>query len=186
MLNMAQYLKDTSNIWENVPERVEIITGLENEGDAITHLIFRELCRTYVTPFDREDILSLANTLDNVADSICAAANDMLFYKVDRPGNRINELAEVIVQIAAEVETSVSEMRNRINQKQMLERCKEINRLENVADGIYKLALAELFTDLSNMIDIIKWRDILQHLEDAVNGCEDAANVLEGMAIKYS
>ncbi len=185
MLKMAQQFKDAGHIWENVPERVGIITDLENEGDAITHLIIRELHRNYMTPFDREDIVLLANSLDDVADSIYSAADAMLLYKVDRPGNRANQLADIIVQIVAEVETAVSELRNRINQNQILERCKEINRLENMADDIYRLALTELFADSTNIIYVIKWREIFEHMESASDRCEDVANILEGVALKY-
>lgn len=182
---MAQQLRDVGKIWENVPERVGIITDLENEGDAIIHLIIRELHHNYITPFDREDITLLAYSLDNVADSIYSAADAMLLYKVGRPGNRANQLAEIIVQAVAEVGTAVLELRHRINQRQILERCIEINRLENRADGVYKLALAELFADLTDMIYTIKWRDIYEYMESAADRCEDVANILEGMAIKY-
>jgi len=185
MLKMAQHLKDAGNIWENVPERVGIITDLENQGDAITHLIIRELHRNYMTPFDREDIVSLANSLDDVADSIYSAADAMLLYKVDRPGNRANQLVEIIVQIAAEVEAAVSELRSRINQKQIFERCKEINRLENTADSIYQLALAELFAGSINITYVIKWREIFKYMESAIDRCEDIADILEGIALKY-
>ena len=184
-LKMAQQLRDAGNIWENVPERVGIINDLESQGDAITHLIIRELHHNYLTPFDREDIVRLANSLDNVADSIYSAADSMLLYKVDRPGKMANQLAEIIVQVMAEVETAVSELRHGIDQKKTLAQCMEINRLENSADDIYRMALAELFSDLTDIIYAIKWRDIYEHMESAIDRCEDVANALEGVALKY-
>ena len=184
-LKTAQQLRDMVHIWENVGERAGVIADLEHQGDAITHLINAELHRTFITPFDREDIALLANSLDDVTDLIHAAADAMLLYKVERPTDRARELADIIMQVVAEVEKAVSEMHARIDQKRLLRRCVEINRLENLADTVYRSALAELFADSTNIISIIKWREIYGHMETASNRCEDIANVLEGMALKY-
>lgn len=184
-LKIAQQLRDMVHIWENVGERIGVITDLEHEGDAITHLIVAQLHRTFVTPFDREDIVLLANSLDDVTDFIHAAADAMLLYKVERPTDRAKELADIIVQVVAEVEKAISEMHDRIHQKQLLRRCVEINRLENMADRVYRSALAELFSDSTDTAYIIKWREIYEHMETATDRCEDVANVLEGMALKY-
>lgn len=185
VLEIARQLKDLVAIWEDVPQRVGLINDLEKEGDAITHLIGRELYRNYMTQFDLEDIVSLANSLDDVADFIYTAADDMLLYKVDRPAKGTTELAEIITQTAAEVDAAVSEIHGRINQKQILERCREIHRLENAADGIYRLALSELFANTINMTHSIKWLEIFNHMESAIDKCEDIANILEGISIKY-
>ncbi len=183
---MAQQLRDVINIWENVPERVGVITDLEHQGDAITHLVTRELHRTFVTPFDREDVTLLAQSLDDVADFIHSAADAMLLYKVDRPSNRAKELADIIVQAVTEVETAIFELRPRVDQKQILKRCTEINRLENVADKVYQSASVELFAESTDIAHIIKWREIYEHMESATDRCEDVANVLEGVALKYA
>lgn len=181
-LKMAHQLNDVVNIWENVQARFEVIADMEQQGDAITHLIMRELYVTFVTPLDREDISQLSEAMDDVADLIHAAADAMLFYKVDRPGNRARELAGVIVQAATEINDAMPELERGIDQKKILDRCKEIKRLENVADAIYRSALAELFI---NNTDIIKWREIYKHMESVTDRCEDVANVLEGIALKY-
>jgi predicted phosphate transport protein (TIGR00153 family) len=185
-VKIAQQLKDMLSIWENVKERVGVINDLEHQGDAITHQIFDQLHRSIITPFDREDIALLAHSLDDVADFIHAAADAMLLYKIERPTNRARELADIVVQAVAEVEKAVSEMHDRIGRKQLLKRCVEINRLENLGDIVYRSAMAELFDDSANYATLIKWREIYNHMESVIDRCEDIANILEGVAIKYA
>jgi predicted phosphate transport protein (TIGR00153 family) len=185
-VKIAQQLRDMVHIWENVKERVGVINDLEHEGDAITHQIFEQLHRTIITPFDREDIALLAHSIDDVADFIHAAADAMLLYKVERPTHRAKELVDIVVQAVAEVERAVSEMHDRIGRKQLLKRCVEINRLENIADNVFRSAMAELFDDSADFAGVIKWREIYNHMESVIDRCEDIANILEGVAIKYA
>jgi predicted phosphate transport protein (TIGR00153 family) len=185
-VKITQQLKDMVYIWENVKERVGIITDLEHQGDAITHQIFEQLHRSVITPFDREDIALLAHSLDDVTDFIHAAADAMLLYKVERPTHRAKELAEIAVQAVAEVEKAVSEMHDRAGRNRLLKRCIEINRLENIGDSVYRSAMAELFDDSADMAGVIKWREIYNHMESVIDRCEDIANTLEGVSIKYA
>jgi predicted phosphate transport protein (TIGR00153 family) len=184
MVKAAQKLKELIYNWENVEEKVNEITELEHTGDTITHQISERLHRTFVTPFDREDIARLAHSMDDVTDFIQAAADAMLIYKVDLPGQRAKELADVIVQSAIEVEKVMPELRRPTESKQVLERCVELNRLENVADRIFRSAIGELFDDTADAAKIIKWREIYEHMESATDRCEDVANVIEGVALK--
>ena len=185
-VKITQQLKDMVYIWENVKERVGIITDLEHQGDAITHQIFGQLHRSVITPFDREDIALLAHSLDDVTDFIHAAADAMLLYKVERPTRRAKELAEIAVQAVAEVEKAVSEMNDRAGRNRLLKRRVEINRLENIGDTVYRSAMAELFDDSADMAGLIKWREIYDHMESVIDRCEDIANTLEGVSIKYA
>jgi len=185
MVKAAQVLKELVDTWENVTERVKEISELENIGDTITHQIMEQLNRTFVTPFDREDIASLAHSLDDVTDFIDAAADAMFLYKVGRPAQAAKDLANTIVQSATEVGKAIPQLRHRAQLKQILERCVEMNRLENEADEIYRSALAGLFTDTTDIADVIKWREIYEHMESATDRCEDVANVLEGVALKH-
>ncbi|MBI2869716.1 MAG: DUF47 domain-containing protein, partial [Chloroflexi bacterium] len=169
VIRIAQQLKDMVCIWENLKERVGVITDLEHQGDAITHQIIAELHRTFVTPFDREDIALLAHSLDDIADLVHAAADAMLLYKVDQPTERARQLAEILVQAVTEVEKGIAEMRAHIDRNKLLRRCVEINRLENVGDNIYRAAMAELFADSANTTDVIKWREIYEHMETATD-----------------
>ena len=183
---VAQQLKDLLCNWNDVEKRVESIIELEHKGDGVAHEIIALVHRTFVTPFDREDIALLAHSLDDIVDSIEAAADAMNLYKIDEPTRRAKELADIIVQTTLEVHQAISELRQRIDLKQILKRCVEINRLENMADKIYREALAELFHDSKDIPYIIKWREIYEYMETASDRCEDVANVLEGVALKYA
>jgi predicted phosphate transport protein (TIGR00153 family) len=184
MVKAARCLKELVDNWKDVEKKVNEITELEHQGDAITHKIAAQLHRTFVTPFDREDIAALAHTMDDVTDFIHAASDAMILYKVDRPGRRAKELADIIVQGATEIEKAMSQLRRRSELKRLLKRCVELNRVENEADRVYRSALAELFSDSTDIANIIKWREIYGHMESATDRCEDVANVLEGVAVK--
>ena len=186
MVKTAHKLKELIDTWENVEEKVGEITKLEHEGDATTHQIMAQLYRTFVTPFDREDIALLAHSLDDVTDFIHAAADAMFLYRVDSPSQRAKELADIIVQAATEVEETLPQLRRRIVLSQILKRCVEIHRLENIADRVFRSAMAELFDDTTDITQIIKWREIYEHMESATDRCEDVANVLEGVALKHA
>ena len=184
MVKAARCLKELVDTWQDVEQKVNEITELEHQGDTITHKIAAQLHRTFVTPFDREDIAQLAHTLDDVTDFIHAASDAMLLYKVDPPGRRVKELADIIVQGATEIGRAMPQLRHRSELKHILKRCVELNRVENMADQVYRSALAELFADSTDIAHIIKWREIYEHMESATDRCEDVANVLEGVAAK--
>jgi uncharacterized protein len=185
-VKIAQQFKDMVYVWENIEERLGIITDLEHQGDAITHQIMAQLHRSFVTPFDREDIALLANSLDDVTDFIHSSADIMILYKAGRPPDRARELADIIVESVTEVEKAVSEIHDHIERDQLLSRCVEINRLENVGDSVYRSAIADLFADGTDIAYLIKWREIYEHMETAIDRCEDIANTLEGVALKYA
>ena len=186
MVKAAQKLKHLVDTWENVGEAVSEITELEHEGDKFTHQIMEQLNRTFVTPFDREDIALLAHSLDDVTDFIHAAADAMFLYKIEQPSQRAKELSDIIVQAAIEVERAMPHLRRRSELKKIPERCVEINRLENMADRVFRAAMAELFTDTTDIAHIIKWREIYEQMESATDRCEDVANVLDGIALKHA
>jgi uncharacterized protein len=182
----AKALNDLLTNWEDVERKVAGITELEHAGDAVAHEIIAELHRTFVTPFDREDIVLLAHSLDDVVDFIESSADAMLLYKIKEPTSRAKQLGDIIVQVTIEVEGAVAQIHRKLDLKEILRRCVEINRLENDADRVYRSAMAELFDDSSDIPLIIKWREIYDYLETATDRCEDVANVLEGVALKYA
>ena len=186
MVQTAQAMCDMVDSWDNIEDRVAQIDEYEHKGDTTTHRIVELLHRTFVTPFDREDMALLAHSLDDVVDLIHAAAVAILIYKIEAPKEGAKALADIIVSAAKEVEVTMHQLRNHPNLKQVLEHCIEINRLENAADGVFRTAMAELFENCSNPADIIKWREILEHMESATDRCEDVANVLEGVALKHA
>jgi hypothetical protein len=182
----ARSLKDMLDTWQFIDSHVAEITEMEHAGDTITHQVISMLHRTFVTPFDREDIALLAHTMDDIIDFIHASADAMFIYKIASPTQRAKELADVIVQGAAEMEKAVAGLRKKSEFKNMLVHCVEMNRLENAADRIYRAAIGELFENTSDIATVIKWREIYEHMESATDRCEDVANVLEGVALKHA
>ena len=186
LVKAARLLRELVEKWEGVEDKVREITEIEHKGDAIIHRIMANLHSTFFTPLDREDIASLAQALDDVVDFIQAAAESMLIYRVERPTKNALELANVIMDAASEVERAMPSLRRRAEQGQMLARCVELNRLENEADRILRRALGELFENPTDILGLIKWREIYEHMETATDRCEDVANVLEGVALKHA
>lgn len=180
----ARELKEMMDTWQFIDSWAAEITELEHEGDSITHQIISLLHRTFITPFDREDIALLAHTMDDIIDFVHATADAMFIYKIPSPTPRAKDLADIIVQGAVEVEKAVHGLRHKSEFKQILERCVEINRLENMADRVYRAAIGELFENTSDIAQIIKWREIYEHMESATDRAEDVADVLEGVALK--
>jgi len=185
MVEASRMLQDMVENWEDVGAKAAAITELEHVGDNITHQVIAQLHRTFITPFDREDIALIARSMDDVADFIHAAADAMFIYKIGNPTDRAKELAKIIVDATVEVEQAVAGLRHHAKLKEILERCVEINRLENMADRVYRAAVAELF-DNAEITDLIKWREIYEHMESATDRCEDVANALEGVALKHA
>lgn len=185
-VKIARELKDLVNIWENVRGRVSVIADLEQDGDAITHDIMALLNRTFITPFDREDICSLASSLDDISDHIHSTADTMLLYRVDKPTEKAKELADILLQATTEVKEAVYLISGRNYRTMLPKRCVEINRLENLGDNVYRAALAELFANANDIAHLVKWREIYEDMELAIDGCEAAAYVMEGMALKYA
>jgi predicted phosphate transport protein (TIGR00153 family) len=184
VVEISTALKDLLDNWQDVGTKVARITDLEHKGDTITHQVMDLLYRSFITPFDREDISLLAHTLDDIADFIHAAADAMYIYRIKSPTTRSQELADILVEAAGEVEKAMVFLRSRSELKKAMEYCVDLNRLENEADDISRRALGELFEGGYGTTDIIKWREIYEHMESATDRCEDVANALEGIALK--
>ncbi|TBR20203.1 MAG: DUF47 domain-containing protein [Chitinophagaceae bacterium] len=165
---------------------ISILEDLEHENDKLTHTIFTELGRNFITPFDREDIHALATALDDIADYIYASAKKINFYKVNPNETGFQKLAEVIQQSANEVKSAVTELRNMKNMKKITESLIKINSLENQADDIFDMSIERLFETEPDAKEVIKKREIYQILELATDKCEDASNVIESIIIKYA
>jgi uncharacterized protein len=188
-INAAEVGKELQSMlynWSTYEQYVRKIIELEHKGDGVTHEIIALVHRTFVTPFDREDIASLAHSLDDIVDYIEAAADAMNLYKIEQPTKRAQEMADIIVNITEEVSKAITELRQHLDLQKILKRSMEINRLENMADQVYREALAELFQDSKDIPYILKWREIYEYMETATDRCEDVANVLEGVALKYA
>lgn len=162
------------------------IEDLEHANDDLTHRIFTELGRNFITPFDREDIHYLATSLDDIADYIYASAKKINFYRVNPNDSGIQKLTEIIDQCAAQVQIAVKELRNMKNLRLVTEAFVKINSMENQADDVFDLSIERLFETEADAKEVIKKREIYTVMEIATDKCEDAANVIESIIIKYA
>lgn len=182
IVHAAQMLQLLLDDYQDVDRRAEAIKSVEEEGDEITHTIIERLNRTFITPFDREDIFALAKQLDDLLDWIEACSARMAVYKIPYASPEAKELAHIIV---SECEAVVEAVTNLRNLDRMAGPLREINRLENLADHMQRDAIAKLFTTNRDPIDVIKWKEIYETLEEATDQGEHVAHVLEGIHAKH-
>jgi predicted phosphate transport protein (TIGR00153 family) len=174
---LEQALADVANL----PTRRREIKDLEHRGDDLTHEIIRALNRTFVTPFDREDIYELAAGLDDILDYVEEVADTTNLYRITTIPEPAHELARLLAQAVAQLEQAIGRLESG---REGDEHVIEVHRLEDVGDSISRHAIAELFSGQRPPLEVIKLKDLYGLLEDALDRCEDVANVLEGIAIK--
>jgi len=163
-----------------------IIENLEHKNDDFTHNVFTELGRNFITPLDREDIHALATALDDIADYIYASAKKINFYKINPNDLGIHKLADLVMQGSVEIKKAVHGLRDMKNLREMTEAIVKINSIENQADDVFDMSIDSLFNNENDFKEVIKKREIYQVLEIATDKCEDAANVIESIIIKYA
>ncbi|MFC2024504.1 DUF47 domain-containing protein [Chloroflexota bacterium] len=185
LVSVASEFRSMVDECEDITRSVAELTEMEHQGDDITHTIIALLHLTFVPPFDRGDIANLAQRLDDVVDLIHEAAEAMLTYNIESTTLPAKELADILVKTTKTIEKSMPILEKRNELRRILRRCEEINRLEHIADKVYRAALSELFKDTHDFVSIIKWREVYDLLESAINRCKDIANILEGIALKY-
>jgi uncharacterized protein Yka (UPF0111/DUF47 family) len=162
------------------------LEDLEHANDELTHRIFTELGRNFITPFDREDIHLLATALDDIADYIFACGKKINFYRVNPNDTGMQKLAEIVHASATEVRKAVGELRDMKNMRLITESLIRINSLENQADDMFDMSIERLFATEPDAKEVIKKREIYQSMEMATDKCEDAANVIESIIVKYA
>jgi predicted phosphate transport protein (TIGR00153 family) len=167
-------------------ELIKEIEHIEHTGDNITHMIFNELGRNFITPFDREDIHSLTSAIDDILDLIEGTAKRIEMYKVTEISEPMILLSDIILKGSIELNVAVTNLEGMKRLDEIKEACVRINSLENNADDVFNMAIARLFDDEKDAVKIIKIKEILQALETATDKCEDAANVIESIIIKYA
>jgi uncharacterized protein len=181
LIDAARALVDLFADYRDVDAKIEEIRRIEHLGDEMTHSIMRKLNQTFITPFDREDIHTLASSLDDVVDFINAACARILMYRITDPPSEAGTLARLILAQAEELGKAVSNLQK---SELVLARCVEINRLENEADQVSRVAIARLFEHETNPITLIKIKELLEFLETATDKAEDVADVLETVVLK--
>ena len=174
---LEEMLEPERPIWDKADEIKEV----EHKCDFLTHEIIQRLNRTFVTPIDREDIHELARSLDDVMDAIDASATLIRLYKLRSVRFGARELAVTITACTKQVRLALDAMERK---KGVITHSVEINRLENEADRIHQDAVSRLFDEVSDPLEVMKWKEMLDFLEHATDRCEDVANVLEGVVVK--
>jgi predicted phosphate transport protein (TIGR00153 family) len=177
----ARLLHDILKNPANMEPRLDQLQAIEHRGDEMTHGIITALNQTFITPFDREDIHRLTSSLDDVLDFVNAAGVRLRLYKIKTPPSIAAELAAMIVEQSEELAQGVSLLEKN---KLVLEHCVEVHRLENEADRLSRKAIADLFDNEKDPIQLIKIKELYEVLETATDKAEDAANVLEAVALK--
>ena len=182
----VQLLEDLVKNFINVPLKARRIKDVEHEADLITHETVAKLNKTFVTPFDREDIHGLICSLDNILDHVEAAADKLSLYRINEIKPDATLLTDILLRAVQEVQKTVVRLRHLKGGDSILQHCIEINRLENEGDFVYRSAIAKLFEKGEDTLDVLKWKDVYESIENAIDSCEDVANVIEGVALKNS
>src|SRR5215217_6438270 len=176
----ANLVKTTSSLvelftyYDTVTERKSKIKALEHEGDKITHDLFTITSQTFVTPLDREDISRLTTSIDEV-----------VMFKIKEPTLYMIELSKVLLSASQEIYLLMKRLRKFKNANDLVGHCRTIRKYEHEGDTIYRNAIAELFETNTNAVEIIKLKDIYENLEDSIDKCQDTADIVEDIALKY-
>ncbi len=168
---------------EDASSRMAII---EHQGDEVAHKIIDQLNKTFITPFDREDIHALASQLDDITDMVNNILNRLQVYNITTVDKNLVEFSGIIDQSVRAVARAIGGLRNHKNGQVVFEACVEINRLENVGDAMRDHALSELFANARDPISVIKWKDIYQEAETVLDVCEDVAHVVDSIMVKQA
>ncbi len=184
LVKAAEFYKKLTDEAAFTPENVRAMHELEHYGDELTHNIINTLNETFITPFDREDILALANRLDDIIDGIYLITNRFQLYKITKPTEYSQKLANTIAQSTKAMQKALSSLRSNKNMKETLFQCVEINRLENEGDVLRDEAISWLFENEKDPIMVIKQKELFEEAETVTDFCEYVANLVESILVK--
>ena len=166
--------------------KVSRLKEIEHEADGITHKTYERMHKTFLTPIDREDIYALVNKMDSIMDVIEATAIRIHMYNVKKPDDEIIKQAEILFQAITKIKEIIYGLRNMKNSKMILDGCVEINTLENAGDVVLRSIITDLFIKEKDAIELIKWKEIFERIEEAIDVCEDVSNTVEGIVLKHA
>jgi uncharacterized protein len=169
----------------NITQKASAIKELEHEGDRLTHELFTMISSTFVTPLDREDISGLASSIDEVLDFTDGVADRFLLFKINKPAPYMLELSKILLLASQQISQILIMLRKKNNLHTLMEFCNTIKKYEHEADGIYRNAIAELFETNNNPIEVIKLKEIYENLEESLDKCQDVADIVEDITLKY-
>ncbi|MDA8432170.1 MAG: DUF47 family protein [Nitrospiraceae bacterium] len=181
----ASLLVELMENFDSLEARAKEIHEVEQDSDMLTHDIMKKLNKTFITPIDREDLYSLASRMDDVIDLIWAVADRIAVFKIRESTPEAVVMSKDLLTTAEVMHKAIKKLKEK-NYAHVQEYCIEINRLENRIDRGFRDALGRLFDEVKDPVLIIKWKEVYEHLEDASDRCEDVANVLEAIVLKYA
>ena len=185
LLKATSMLVELMTKYESVPDYLSKITDMEHEGDEIAHKLFNIIDQTFVTPIDREDISKLTSSMDEILDSTQGAADRLVLFKIRKPTLYMIEIAKVLLSASQEVYQAILQIRNFKRTTDLVEHCHNISKYEHQGDTVYRNAIAELF-ETNDPVEIIKFKEIYETLEGALDRCADVSDVIEDIALKYT
>lgn len=180
----ARLLRDLVEDYRDVPGRFQKLMDAEHAGDQVTHQILEKLNKTFVTPLDREDIHALTINMDDIIDAIELVGDRLLLYRIERPTDLMISLVRLLERCCEQIDQAVPLLRSAKRLKDILPHAIEINRLENEADKLTRTALSSLFDQPRDVLDVIKWKEVYDTLEEAIDSTEDVADLLHGIVLK--
>lgn len=180
----AHSLAELMSNYENPDGAAFKIKAMEHDADEVAHQVMHKLNTTFVTPLDREDIHALASALDDILDCVEAAADRAVLYEIKYPTAAAIKLANILTEATDLTVKAVEGLREMGKESGIREACVAINRLENEGDQVNRLALSKLFTMHDQPMEALKWREIYGHIENAIDRCEDVADIIESIALK--
>ena len=180
---MKLFFQDSSEPFK----KLDKIKAVEERGDQILASVMNRINNSFVTPFDREDILLLARELNNVLDHIQGTMEKVIIYKAGVPkAEYVLKMVEVLEEAAREIKIAVTDLPYvREKHREIVNSCEKIRNFEHEGDVLYREGIAELFENNDNVIEIIKWKEIYEHLETTLDYCENVSNLIKGVTVKY-
>jgi predicted phosphate transport protein (TIGR00153 family) len=185
-MEAANFFKEVVAQGSVSDEAMSRMAAIEHRADDVAHAIIDQLNKTFITPFDREDIHALAKQLDDIADMVNTILNRLRVYNITAVDKNLVEFSVVIEQSVRAVAKAVNGLRNTKNSQAVFEACVEVNRLENVGDTMRDRVLSELLTNSKDPIFVIKWKDIYMEAETVLDVCEDVAHVVSSIMVKQA
>jgi hypothetical protein len=181
----AELLQDLIEDYRDIDLKVHRIQDREHEGDQITHTIIQRLNTTFVTPMDREDIYALATALDDVLDAIESVSDLLLLHRIEQPLPQMKAQVDVLLRAAQQAEEAIG-LLPKMDRERLEPYWIEINSLENEGDQLYRHAVAELFSGDHRAMDVLRWKEVIEDLEEALDGLENVANTIESIVLKHA
>ncbi len=167
-------------------QSISHMQDLEHAADDVTHDIINKLNKTFITPFDREDIHALAHEMDSIIDILLTLTNKMRIYKLTQPNQYLVQFSEIIESSVNALQKAIMSLRESKKPQAIFEYCIEVNRLENVGDQLRNMVIADLFENNKDPLYIIKWKEIIQDAETTLDQCEDVANIVQTILVKQA